>query len=554
MDRVQSCKKRCNRGESLVPPASGEHGSSRRTAFALVPAALAWMCLAAGGCGGSGAPSGQPEARPGGGARVEATAEPAAPSAPLPSPRVREPSPEPIRSAAVIQIEADVEQPEAAEPPRQPGQRTLADLLRDVPDSAAMWVPDLPRMEVDEARAAAAGIGKVSGSRLVLFTDVPIDAEIEALPAAFEQAFPQWCRYFGVEEKEHADWQMTGFLMQDKSLFEKLGLLPKELPPFQHGFARNFDFWLYEQPSVYYRRHLALHEGTHGFMNTVLGSCGPPWYMEGVAELLSTHSWKNGKLALGYMPKSRDEVPMWGRIKIVHDDYAAQRAQQLARVLAYRPQEYSATEPYAWCWAAAALLDRHPRYQARFRQMPDWVLDPHFTDRFRKLIGRDWQDLAEEWQVFVAGLEYGHDVPSAAIVFGAGKPLPAEGAKVTINAARGWQSSGLRLEAGSAYHISAAGRYQVADQPQIWWCEPGGVSIRYYQGRPLGMLLAAVRAEPPPEEGMSALIRPIAVGLETTFTPDQSGTLYLRINDSAAELADNAGRLTVEIDRRAVRD
>ena len=37
------------------------------------------------------------------------------------------------------------------------------------------------------------------------------------------------------------------------------------------------------------------------------------------------------------------------------------------------------------------------------------------------------------------------------------------------------------------------------------------------------------------------------LSLETTLTPEQSGTLYLRINDSAAELSDNAGTLAVEI-------
>lgn len=329
--------------------------------------------------------------------------------------------------------------------------------------------------------------------------------------------------------------------------FEKLGLLPKDLPPFEHGFCRNFEFWLFEQASPYYRRHLVLHEGTHGFMMTLMGACGPPWYMEGIAELLATHRWKDGVLTMGYMPQTKDEVPMWGRVKIVKDDYAAQRAQQLDFVLDYKPSQYAQTEPYAWCWAAATLLDRHPRYQERFREMGRFVTDPDFNERFRKLIGADWPDLCEQWQVFVAGLEYGDDVPAAAIRRAPGEPLPAEGKRVTVDAAAGWQSSGVRLEAHTTYRISAQGRYQVANTPQVWWCEPGGVSIRYYQGKPLGMLLAAVHVDPPGEAKISNLIQPVAVGLETTLTPDQSGTLYLRINDSAAELSDNAGTLAVEI-------
>ena len=93
--------------------------------------------------------------------------------------------------------------------------------------------------------------------------------------------------------------------------------------------------WLYEQPSDYYRRHLLLHEGTHGFMNTVLGGCGPLWYMEGIAEYLATHRWKDGRLTLGYMPRSRDEVPQWGRIRLIQDAVAEGRAPALKKVIEF---------------------------------------------------------------------------------------------------------------------------------------------------------------------------------------------------------------------------
>ena len=151
--------------------------------------------------------------------------------------------------------------------------------------------------------------------------------------------------------------------------------------------------------------------------------------------------------------------------------------------------------------------------------------------------------------MFVMGLEYGHDVAATAIDFAPGEPPAAWPATVSVSAEKGWQSTGVQLEGGAAYRLTAAGRYQVADQPQIWWCEPGGVSIRYYQGRPLGLLLAAIRPDRPPPGAASGLLRVAAVGLGTTITPKQTGTLYLKINDSAAELHDNAGELQVEIGR-----
>ena len=426
----------------------------------------------------------------------------------------------------------------------------VPDDLEDPPDAVGRMVPDLARMKIDESKVRAAGIRRLDGKHLTLYTDLPPGEEIDALPGIFDLAFPQWCDYFGLKPSEHADWRLTGFLMKtkDKARFQQAGLMPDDLPPFPHGYARNYEFWLYEQPSDYYRRHLLLHEGTHGFMNTLLGSCGPPWYMEGIAELLSTHLWKDGRLALGYFPATRDEVPMWGRIKIVRDAYARLEGMRLDDVLHYSGRAHRANDPYGWCWAAAAFLDRHPRYQQRFRQLPKHVTQPGFSNRFLRMMADDWDRLSEEWEVYVAGLEYGHDIPREAIDFKPGEPLPEGGATVTVAADRGWQPSGVRLEKGKSYRLTASGRYQVADRPKPWPCEPGGVSIRYWEGRPLGILLGAVRPDKYRVDRPSPLLRPIVVGLGTALVPQHSGTLYLRVNDSPGELADNAGTLTVRVE------
>ena len=211
---------------------------------------------------------------------------------------------------------------------------------------------------------------------------------------------------------------------------------------------------------------------------------------------------------------------------------------------------------YAWCWAAVTLLDRHPRYQQRFRQLFQFVREPDFNERFYDFFKPDWQELCEECQLMVANLEYGYDVARSAVDFAPGRPLatiaagPLGAGTVTIAADHGWQNSGLRLQAGVSYRLTATGRYQVAKEPKVWWCEPGGVSIRYYQGRPLGILLAAVRPEQPAPGSTSALLRPTVVGLGTTLSPQESGTLFLKINDSAGELDDNAGELRITVERQ----
>lgn len=191
--------------------------------------------------------------------------------------------------------------------------KALLWVLMAIVPAAAMAAPP-----VDDARVAATGIRKLSGRRLTLYTDLT-GKEIDRLPAVFEQAFPQWCKYFGVSQRKHADWHVTGCLMKDRAKFIAAGLMPKNLPPFKHGYSVNDRLWLDEQPSDFYRRELLLHEGTHSFMFTLLGSCGPPWYMEGLAEYLATHRLEDGRLTLGYMPKSRDEAPQWGRVRIIQN-------------------------------------------------------------------------------------------------------------------------------------------------------------------------------------------------------------------------------------------
>jgi hypothetical protein len=151
--------------------------------------------------------------------------------------------------------------------------------------------------------------------------------------------------------------------------------------------------------------------------------------------------------------------------------------------------------------------------------------------------------------LMATNMEYGYDVRRAAVDFTPGKPLPRTGAEITVAADRGWQNSGLRLQSGVNYQLTATGRYQVAKTTKVWWSEPGGVSIRYYKGRPLGILLAAVRPDHPTSGSTTALLHSTVVGLGTTLSPPQTGTLFLKINDSAGELDDNAGELKVKVRR-----
>jgi hypothetical protein len=404
---------------------------------------------------------------------------------------------------------------------------------------------------VDEGRVRAAEIRKLAGQRLTLYTDLPSNPAVDELPEVFDRAFPQWCAYFGVDEKDHADWRMTAYLIKDKVRFSAAGLLPDDLPPFLNGYCRGHEIWVYNQPSGnqtsdYYRRHLLLHEGTHGFMFTVLKGCGPPWYSEGMAELLATHRWNDGRLQLDRFPSSPAEVSKLGRIEIVETDVARHHGRTLGEVLAYDAHAHLKVEPYAWSWAAVVFLDHHPRYRERFHELWRLAGQPNFNKRLAEIFASDGAELAEEFQVFASDLAYGYDFDRTVIDFSAGKSMMSHHTKVTVAANRGWQNSGVKLEAGKIYRLAASGRYQVAKHAHVLYSEPGGVSIRYFHGKPLGVLLGAIRPDGP-NVGDSPLVSPLTIGLGATVRPEKTGTLYFRANISPGELDGAAGSLTVDI-------
>ncbi len=419
--------------------------------------------------------------------------------------------------------------------------------------SAVLLAPQV-LAQVDETHLGAAGIRKLESKHLTLYTDLPVDAEVDQLPAIFDQAVPQWADALGVDQSRISNWRIRAYLIQDRSKFDAVGLMPPGNDSFRHGFSLGHELWLYEQPTPYYRRHLLLHEGTHNFMATQLGRCGPGWFMEGMAELLATHQLdrSSGQLVLRHLPASPSEVPMLGRIKLVQDAFRDRQALTLPAVLAIDNRQFLENKDYAWCWAAARLLDDHPHYRERFRSLLAHVQDPGFNARVRRLFADDWEELSVEWQNFVATLDHGHDIQRTAIDFQPGKPIAGD-ETVDLRVDQGWQSSQLMLKAGETYRIVATGRYQISeDEAGPWWCEPGGITLKYHRGNPLGVLLGAIDPGDGKPSRAAHFLEPWVLGLNQTVQAEHDGTLYLCVNDSPGRLGDNDGtlRVTIQHDRR----
>lgn len=501
--------------------------------------AIVWLLAAVAGCGGTAADSSGNAAAPA--AKAPAPLKETTPKAENAAP-LKRPNP------SVPAVAADDDESSGLPPLIEtPSAQLLPAVTPDTPNlhEAA------PAPEIDDERVAAHGIRKLQGKHLTLYTDVKSSPAVDELPEVFDQAVPQWRDYFGMPAEKVDRWHVWGYIVQDKEKFRQAGLWPDDLPPIINGFQRGKEFWLFEQPTDYYRRHLMLHEGTHAAMYHWLGSAGPPWYTEGMAEYFGTHRWEDGKLTTGYTPRTKDDAPGWGRVKLIKDAYADHKALQLTDVLRLPREAHRDNAAYAWSWAAVAFFEGNPKYQGEFRKLRDMKQPPNAE--FSAALLTDLREhagaLQDEWQLFIAHHEYGYDVARNALDVIPARALPPAGATVEISAERGWQSTGLVLEAGKSYRLEASGRYQIGQSPKVWWCEPQGVTIRYHRGKPLGRLLAAVRNDEQPA-AVTPLLNPVDIGAAADLTPRDAGTLWLKINEHEAEWSDNHGSLTVRIEPR----
>jgi hypothetical protein len=420
--------------------------------------------------------------------------------------------------------------------------------------SGATWsqpVP-FPPMEIDLERVRAHGIDVVSGNRLMLLTDCRDRADVNELGTVFGAAIPEWCDYFGIDASETADWKSTGMIIADIERFRRAGLVPDDLPHFLAGFQRGGDMWVYLQPGGYYTRHLFLHEGTHAFMQHFLGGVGGPWYTEGMAELLALHSWSAGKIDLQIRLTNRSQAENWGRIKIIRDDYLDGKPMSLDAVFELPGSAFREVRSYAWSWAACEFLSSHTITRNDFPSLSKQVRLPpaEFNQRWLAVIEPHRAALDRDWRLFIQELDFGYDVQRSSLANL--NPSEKDPFRFALAADRSWQATPISVQAGDHISLRGSGRFIVADEDGTPWpCESNGVTIAYYQGKPLGKLMAGVLVG---DEGdaLTNSAGPISPMLEIEpgrWRSDRSGVLCFRINESPTKMFDNQGQLTVQVEK-----
>lgn len=406
--------------------------------------------------------------------------------------------------------------------------------------------PDDRRPKHDDSALNAAGIRIFESKRLKLYTD--LDAEIaQTLPPLVDQAYEAWEQSLGPLPPDRAgtDFQITGYLIRDLASFREFKLVPDGLV-FEHGRHLRNEFWMHDQVTDYYRQHLLLHEATHCFMTYLPDVNAPVWYLEGMAEYFGTHRQElPEQTKFCVMPTGPREFSGFGRIDLIRDAMKVKKPVSIGSIFAWQPIEFTTTEHYAWSWALCAFLDGTPRYRERFRSLSEFSHGNQFHRHLTEIFTADDRDLVTAWTVFTGNLQYGYDLVRAAIDFRAGTPLETDklSRTVQVEADRGWQSTGISATAGQRYEIVATGRCTLAEEPKPWISEPQGISIRYFRGHPIGMLIGCLRTDEGPAGGPEeSMLRIIPLGARQTFVPDVTGTLYLRINDAWNSLHDNRGQ------------
>jgi hypothetical protein len=426
------------------------------------------------------------------------------------------------------------------------------DRKKTKPDVQTIFRPSDRRPRFDDVKLAKLGIRKYESKRLKLYTDIAPE-RAKPLPGLIDQAYDALTDYFGElpPNRERSEFQMSGYLMADPERFRQAGLLPANLPFFYHGRHRGAEFWMNDQMDDYYRNHLMIHEATHCFMTIVPTVNAPVWYLEGMAELFGTHVVDDrGKATFRVMPHNKDSFRGLGRVTLLQTEVGVERALSISQVMNLKPNEYLKNEAYAWSWLLCKFFDTHPQYTRRFNKLGRALHSTPFSPAFREAYSRELTALMSGWPMFTHNLQDGYQNEQAGITFRPGTPLAASASrsKIEIKAAAGWQSSGVRVEKGRIYEISADGRFTLANKPKPWVSDAGGVSIRYFKSRPLGMLLATVRADVSPDgAGSKSMLKSHSIGRTARFTAPITGTLYLRLNDSWSELADNTGHVSATV-------
>ncbi len=415
-------------------------------------------------------------------------------------------------------------------------------------------LPD-DRPVLDRDKLESCGLSVLESKHLILITDAPL-AEVQDLPVLADVLFVELQRQLGFLKPDlnGRDFQLTGYIMGAKERFEEAGVLPAESVIIRHGRHIGYQFWMNNQSSPYYRRHLLLHEFIHCFMMCEHGVADIPplWYTEGIAEYFATHELSEDirSTRFGILPAILNGFEGWGRITEIQKNMTEltdnpsqwQSLMSLESVRHPKDMNFASDLQYAQAWALVWLIRSHPELKPHFSPMSKTRTRGEFQDVEKSVPAEVWQKMAVLWPLFLASLTEGFEIEHSFPPLNVAASKPPASGKLELQSGKEWQATGVLIKRGATVQLNCTGRYSVHNKPRPWISEPQGITIDYVYSRPIGEITAMLVAP----DGSICSGR-IPVGRENSIIATVDSELWLQVNDSAASRSDNSGSASVEI-------
>ncbi len=298
------------------------------------------------------------------------------------------------------------------------------------------------------------------------------------------------------------------------------------------------------------------HEVIHAYCYQTFGEAGPDWYKEGMAQLVS-HGGEAGGAAgchaglVSVLEKGTSatvqEVIQAGRFTVqLHDSFGAMLANRNDRQQHVPLSDWTALDAglvqaaeqhYVRSWALCHMLLCNPNYATRFRTLGDSYVTQG-RDSFDAAFAPVAKEMAFEYAFFLKHMAVGYRVDLCRWDWQKRfRTLDARGtASVRIEAARGYQASGLTVVGGQSYDYATVGSWGTSAKGLPTNADGDALGT----GRMVAVVLDDYR-----------LSEPFELGNQGTFVASSDGRLYIRCRDAWNELHDNHGAIQVRLTRPA---
>jgi hypothetical protein len=240
------------------------------------------------------------------------------------------------------------------------------------------------------------------------------------------------------------------------------------------------------------------HECTHGFCHLTFGGAGPLWLAEGLAEV--GRWWREKEKGVNVAPVI---------LAHLHD---ADRP-TLAEITAPNQPPSNDWRDYTWRYALCQMLLDNPNYADRFRGLAVALMEGQPGASFESVYGPVSREVAFEFGQFLSHIGTGYRADLTAWPWKAKQRKLAPGGlgRAKVKGAAGWQASGVEVEAGAVYVITAEGACRMAAD-----AEPTGPDAAGLQARSMPItrsapksLSAATRAGSPRPTAFSCFAPPM---------------------------------------------